>query len=452
MKAGNPVYTNATQRQVEQLQKLGWYHSIELPDGQVIQGFQTIEQMKMRVRQFPIPEDLRGKHVLDIGAWDGWFTFEMERRGASVVAADAVRSEKFERARELLGSRAEYVIADVCDLKPETLGKFDIVLFLGVLYHVKHPMLALERVCALAKDLVCVESYVTDDGRDPTLKPAMEFYETTELCGQFDNWVGPNTPCLTAFCRAAGFVRVKLESVLDNRAHVTCWRRWADPAGTGTAPYIVSVENSVSLDRSFSALRDDYVSLWFKAPGRALDPDSVFIEIGGYAVRPVQVFASGGDGWHAIAKLPPGIETGWREVRVRVPESAWSNAVRIGVDAEGADAGADSVAASASAELRIEIVADGKTWERNQVLMRQDACVSLWARGIPDHCQAADIVVRLGGHDLPCIFLSETDPAGLKQVNAMLPPGMAAGNLEIRLVTLGAVSPPVGVEIVTAAR
>src|ERR1700693_2036102 len=124
---------------------LGWYHSIELPNGEVIQGIQSLAQQRLRLRQFLIPEDLRGKRVLDIGAWDGWFSFEMERRGASVVAVDAVKSEKFLHARELLGSKVEYHIADVYDMRPSELGVFDIVLFLGVLYHLKNPVLALER-------------------------------------------------------------------------------------------------------------------------------------------------------------------------------------------------------------------------------------------------------------------------------------------------------------------
>ena len=56
------------QQQVERLAKLGWYHSIELPDGTVIPGHQSIEQLRTRVRQFHIPEDLTGKRALDIGA------------------------------------------------------------------------------------------------------------------------------------------------------------------------------------------------------------------------------------------------------------------------------------------------------------------------------------------------------------------------------------------------
>lgn len=448
MKAGNREVTAETRRQIERLQTLGWYHSIELPSGEVIRGLQTPEQLRTRVRQFPIPEDLRGKRALDIGAWDGWFTFEMERRGASVVAVDAVRSEKFLAAREMLGSHAEYIVSDVYDLKSSTLGQFDVVLFLGVLYHLKHPLLGLERVCALARDLVCVESYVTDDGSEAGAKPVMEFYETTELCGQFDNWSGPNTACLLAMCRTAGFVGVTLESVLDNRAHVTCRRRWQRETGAGAAPYIVCVENGVSRDHDFSAQRDDYLSVWFKTDAAELREDDVFAEVADYAARPVLVHSTGGDGWHAIIKLPPGIDAGWRAVRLRVRDSACSNTVRIGVDVSAEQRRARTAPTPGGGDFRIDIVADGKTWERNQVRIRPDACLSLWVRGLPSGCAAGDVSVRLAGSELPCIFLSEPDPAGLRQVNALLPSGLAPGGAEVNVAAAGAVTPAVSVEIV----
>lgn len=192
------------QRQFAELSDLGRYHSIELPDGCVLRGLQTIEQLRSRLRQFPIPEDLSGKRVLDVGAWDGFFSFEMERRGAEVVALDVVRQEQFLQTKELLGSRVEYETGDICRMSSRALGQFDIVLFLGVLYHVKHPLLALEKVCELTKETAFIESYVTGE----TGTPAMEFYETGELQGQFDNWFGPNLPCLLAMCRTAGFARV----------------------------------------------------------------------------------------------------------------------------------------------------------------------------------------------------------------------------------------------------
>ena len=92
-----------SRRQIERLPKLGWYHSIELPDGSVIQGHQTLEQLRAASRQFPIPADLTGKRVLDIGAWDGWFSFEMERRGAAGAGARFHEEHAAARSPEAAG-------------------------------------------------------------------------------------------------------------------------------------------------------------------------------------------------------------------------------------------------------------------------------------------------------------------------------------------------------------
>ena len=134
-----------------QLSDKGWWHSFELPDGSIIEGVSDLAAQKRRIAQFPIPQDLRGKRVLDIGAWDGWFSFEMERRGAEVVAIDRWENPRFYEIRRMLGSKVDYREMDVYELHPDKIGTFDIVLFMGVLYHVKHPLLALERVCSVCE-------------------------------------------------------------------------------------------------------------------------------------------------------------------------------------------------------------------------------------------------------------------------------------------------------------
>ena len=96
-KARDSAATSEIRKQIASLEALGWYHSIQLPGGEVIPGLQTLEQLRKRIAQFPIPQDLRGKRVLDIGAWDGWFSFEMERRGAEVVAVDRTAQTRFWR-------------------------------------------------------------------------------------------------------------------------------------------------------------------------------------------------------------------------------------------------------------------------------------------------------------------------------------------------------------------
>ncbi len=443
-----PAAIDANQRKLEELGRLGWYHSMELPDGRVIPGFQAIATLRNRMAQFPVPQDLRGRRALDIGAWDGWFTFELERRGAQVTAVDSTSFERFRVAHDLLQSHADYRIADVCRLSPADLGYFDVVMFLGVLYHLKHPLLALEKVCELSTDLVCVESFVSDDGSDLAAKPVMEFYETTELCGQFDNWVGPNTACLLAMCRTAGFARVQLQSVLDQRAHVVCYRRWPEVENPqGPPPYLTAVENAITRDREFSATNDDYVSIWFKSPIPNLTPADVFPRIGPYGSHPVFLRNTGGDGWHVNCKLPPGLAPGWHQATLRTARSQWGNSVRIGVDLSDGQRCERPTSAQASGIL-ISIVTDGKSWERNLIHTGLHSSVSLWVSGLPEDAARENIAVWLNGDDLPAIFLSEPDPQGLRQINAMLPTGLQPGDYTISAGFGGAASAPVAVRLV----
>src|SRR5262250_2062491 len=86
-------------------QAAGWWHSFELPDGGAIEGVSSLAAQKMRIGQFNFPEKLTGKRVLDVGTWDGWFAFEMERRGAEVVAIDRWENPHFLEIHEILRSR-----------------------------------------------------------------------------------------------------------------------------------------------------------------------------------------------------------------------------------------------------------------------------------------------------------------------------------------------------------
>src|SRR5947209_20579431 len=87
----------------------GWWHSFELPDGRLIQGVCSVQGLRNRIEQFPIPADLTGKRVLDIGAWDGWYSFEMERRGADVVAVDCCDNPRIREVHALLNTLVDYL-------------------------------------------------------------------------------------------------------------------------------------------------------------------------------------------------------------------------------------------------------------------------------------------------------------------------------------------------------
>lgn len=120
--------------------QIRWFHTIDLGDGIVTPG---MGGNLVTLGRLGLPARLDGMSVLDVGAWDGFFSFEAERRGARrVLATDRFRwdgqggwgsKEGFELARQALGSRVEDKRIDVLDLSPETVGVFEVVLFLGVL-------------------------------------------------------------------------------------------------------------------------------------------------------------------------------------------------------------------------------------------------------------------------------------------------------------------------------
>ena len=431
--------TEAIVRLREDLARLGRYHSIELPDGTILPGLQTVAQLRERINRHPIPADLTGKRVLDIGAWDGWFSFEMERRGAQVVAVDVAKQKPFLEAKKLLNSKVEYIIDDVCRLNPAKLGTFDIVLFLGVLYHSKHPMLALERVCELATDMACVESLVIESG---VRAPVMEFYEGSELAGQFDNWVGPNTACLLAFCRTAGFARVDWHGTWEDRAHVTCYRKWPEVERTSAAPELVLLENSWSRDHNFSATHDDYMTVWFTSRESAFDGDNVQVQVGPYGSRPVGVQHAGGDKWQVNCKLPPGLSRGWHDVRISGRGSRWSAASRIPVDLSKSDRGASA----GTDALRVIRVIDGKTYEPGRVRAGvPESSVSAWVEGIEE---GAEVSLRLDGVDLPATYVGPPDASGARQINGMVPVGAEPGEYSLSARCGAIESRPVAIQLV----
>ena len=196
----------------QRVASLRWYHTIDLGNGIVTSG---IDDTPLRLSRLGLPASFAGQTVLDIGAWDGFFSFEAERRGAArVVAADYYSwhgggwgtKAGFELARATLGSKVEDVDIDVMDLSPERVGTFDVVFFLGVLYHLRHPLLALERIASVARSLVVLETVVDLVGVG---RPAAAFYPGRELNNDPTNWWGPNVPALHAMLKDVGFIDVR---------------------------------------------------------------------------------------------------------------------------------------------------------------------------------------------------------------------------------------------------
>ncbi len=197
--------------------KIKWFHTIDLGNGVITPGEDNTPE---KLKTLGLPEHLTGTTVLDIGAWDGFFSFEAERRGARrVLATDDFSwsgpgwgtKAGFDLAHRALNSTVESSEIGVLDISPETVGVFDLVLFLGVLYHMRHPLLALERVASVTRDQLILET-----GVDMTWlrKPLMAFYPGAEAVGDPTNWWAPNPAAVEAMLHTVGFRTVKVFSKL----------------------------------------------------------------------------------------------------------------------------------------------------------------------------------------------------------------------------------------------
>jgi len=201
---------------LQEVQAIRWFHTIDLGQGIVTPG--SVDPQKQTLPRLGLPADLSGKTVLDIGAWDGFFSFEAERRGAKRVLAtdsfawhsgDWLNKRGFELARRVLGSKVEDFDIDVMELSPDRTGTFDVVLFLGVLYHLRHPLLALEKVFSITARHLILET-VTDLTWTPY--PVMRFYPADELAGDPSNWFGPNPAAVVSMLKVVGFTKVEIVS------------------------------------------------------------------------------------------------------------------------------------------------------------------------------------------------------------------------------------------------
>lgn len=231
--------------QIEELRELaerpGWFHSIDLGQGVVTRGITPPDAIPDSV----LPE-FTGRSVLDVGAWDGGNSFRAERFGAKRVVAldhyvwgvDIARRQKywdecaargefpdqsldetefwddglpgrrhFDLAVAALDSSVEAVVGDFMKVDLDDLGTFDVVLYLGVLYHMKEPLTALERVRSVTNEVAVIETAAVHIPRHDG-QGLVQFVAGNELHNDFGNWYLPTESGLHALCRAAGFKRI----------------------------------------------------------------------------------------------------------------------------------------------------------------------------------------------------------------------------------------------------
>jgi tRNA (mo5U34)-methyltransferase len=211
----------AVSRLRERLDEIGWYHTQELAPGLVTPG---MFDLRPYVERYGLPDDLAGMRCLDVGTFEGFWAFELERRGGDVVALDVdriqdldwppllrpaedgERGEGFRLAREVIGSSVRRVGMSIYDATPEALGgPFDLIFCGSVLIHLRDPMLALERMAGLcARRFVFADEY----SRRLSLLPV----KGAEFRGEtpWSTWWRPSPRTWVAMIRCAGFEDVEV--------------------------------------------------------------------------------------------------------------------------------------------------------------------------------------------------------------------------------------------------
>lgn len=209
----------------EDMNAIKWWHPIKIGD-YITPG--KNQETEDTFNNLGLPDDLTGKTVLDIGAWDGYYSFQCEQRNAKrVVASDKFvwinnrigghwwnEDDGFNFAHKHLNSSVEKLLASVEELDPKKHGKFDIVLMLGVIYHAKDPIGYLQKAFDMSNDLVIIESHVDLQHLD---YPAVRYYVDSELNEDDTNFWGPNAQAVIGMMKDIGFKEVTQKTLRTGR-------------------------------------------------------------------------------------------------------------------------------------------------------------------------------------------------------------------------------------------
>ena len=220
-----------------------WFHRVDLGNGiftktESVMG-EPVDHPRetWEVIQQCLPANLTGKSVLDVGCNGGFYCVEAKRRGAHrVLGVDAQRQHVRQAlfVRKVLGLDLEFRRFSVYDLDPATIGIFDITLALGLVYHLKHLVLALERLYGVTKELLIVETAIIPPEQTPasfvqslgeirqTLHPLFYAENSPEAKEQVYNWFLPSPDALCALLINTGFAEVSVFNVTRDRAVLVC--------------------------------------------------------------------------------------------------------------------------------------------------------------------------------------------------------------------------------------
>jgi tRNA (mo5U34)-methyltransferase len=339
-----------------------WFHRIDLGGGiytkmESVMGepvdhpsgpWQTIQKL--------LPHDLSGKTVLDVGCNAGFYSFEAKRRGAErVLGVDGQRQHVRQAlfVRKVLGLDVEFRRLNVYELSPRSVGQFDITLALGLLYHLKHPILALENLYRVTKELLIIETAIMPPGQTPApfaysfgaaevmLHPLVYVENSLEAKEQVYNWFLPGVNALAAMLRNAGFAEVELIEEKSDRAVMVCRKSKSDEAAPPALKHFVAQLKLRETPRTARASAELTFQLQVENVGLSRWPafgdegtDKGAVHLGSHLLRESEEEV---DWDYGRARLPRDLDPGETvdlELTVRLPEIAGRYIVEFDMVAE----------------------------------------------------------------------------------------------------------------------
>ncbi|HEX8284688.1 MAG TPA: DUF1698 domain-containing protein [Pyrinomonadaceae bacterium] len=262
-----------TREEIEaRVEKLGpWFHCIDLGGGLMTKTVSAVGEPVEHPRptwekvRAALPADFNSLSVLDVGCNAGFYAVELKRRGAArVLGVDSQRNLVRQAAfvRDALGLDIEYRRMSVYDLDPRALGQFDVTLALGLVYHCKHLVLALEKLFAVTRGLLVLETAIYPPehspgsfayevgGLRPVLHPLAYVENPGEAKEAIYNWFLPGVEALTALLKNVGFDEVEVfPATQSDRAIFACRKRepYPDSRWIGYLAAKLAVEEGPSL-------------------------------------------------------------------------------------------------------------------------------------------------------------------------------------------------------------
>jgi tRNA (mo5U34)-methyltransferase len=336
---------------LSRIDRLGpWFHCIELGDGLLTKTASAVGEPVEHPRptwekvRACLPEDVSGKSVLDVGCNAGFYSVELKRRGAGrVVGVDSQRNLIRQAAfvRDALGLDIEYQRLSVYDLDPRESGQFDVVLALGLIYHCKHLVLALEKLFAVTRELLILETAIYPPkkspgsfeyevgGLKPTLHPLAYVENAPEAKEAIYNWFLPSVESLRALLRNVGFDETEVfPAATRDRAILACRKRapYPDSRSISYLSASLSLEDGPVLCRAGEVLRfrvraeNSGLARWLREGDAGTDRGAVHLA--------AHLLAADGEplSWyHAGAYLPGDVAPGESvtvEIDLRAPDEA----------------------------------------------------------------------------------------------------------------------------------